>query len=79
MPAEGNLNPVSPAHSDTLIIDNDEDAQSYHDYDQGEDSDSQYDQTDYDNNTIVGDICTTFLCKRKDATEMCRTPYILKA
>ena len=34
IPVDGNLIPTSPAHSDTLVLDNDEDDQSYHDSDQ---------------------------------------------
>ena len=74
MPVEGNLNPASPAQSDTLVLDNIDDDQSYHDYDQEEDLESPNDHVDYDNNTIVEDICTTHVCVRKDVTENCQDP-----
>ena len=71
---EGNLQPSSPAPSDTLVIDNEDNAHQYSDSEQEEDLDLQYMQTDYENNQIVGDICTMYICKRRHATEMCHNP-----
>ena len=74
IPTEGNLQPLSPAHSDTLVIDNEDDAHSYSDSEQEEDLDLQYMQTDYENNQIVDDICTMYICKRRLDTDMCHDP-----
>ena len=65
---------MSPAQSDTLVLDNKDDAHSYSDSEQEEDLDLQYMQTDYENNQIIDDICTTYICKRRLATDMCHDP-----
>ena len=72
--ADDGLESTSPSHSDTLIINNDEDDQSDQDSDQEEDPGPPNENVDYDNNQIVDDICTTFSCVRKDITRDCDDP-----
>ena len=65
---------MSPAQTDTLIIDNDDGDSSYHNSDQEEDLESPLYQEDHSSNLIFRDRCTALQCVRRDNEADCQDP-----